>query len=160
MESYHLRRNEKNIEQKTDLENVIRGQKIMTLALCRDNEPYLVTMNYGYDRDANCLYFHCAAEGKKMDFLADNPVVWGQIFEDVGYLPGECDHAFRCVEFRGQVDFLTDLDGKCNALAMMIDQLEPDPEPVKSRLLTEKRLNGVMVGRIKIENMTGKQNKG
>ncbi len=159
MSSYHLRRAEKAITDEAELFAIIRGQQYVTLALCRENEPYLVTLNYGFDAEARCLYFHCATEGKKMDFLRANPVVWGQILEDNGYLPGQCTHAFRCVEFRGSVAFLETNTEKRLALTVMIEQLEPDPEPVKARTLTEQRVAGVTIGRIQIETLTGKQNE-
>ncbi len=41
--SYHLRRCEQAITRPEELLEVIRGQRHMTLALCRDGEPYLVT---------------------------------------------------------------------------------------------------------------------
>ncbi len=158
MEHYHLRRSEKTIADLDELYEVIAGQKYLTLALCREDEPYLVTLSYGFDRERNCFYFHCAGEGKKMDFWRANPTVWGQIVEDHGYLPGHCNHAFRSVQFRGQVSFLKDVEEKRRALSLMVEQLEPDPETVKAQMLGQKRVCAVTVGKIAIEGMSGKQN--
>ncbi len=154
---YHLRRKEKTIQDETELLDVITGQCVMTIAMCRESEPYLVSLNYGYDTAGRCFYFHCAGEGKKMDFLMKNPVVWGQVLEDRGYLPGQCDHAFRCIMFHGNVDFLETEAEKLHALEVMIDHSEPDPEPVKARLLIKGKLEKVIVGRIRVDTMSGKQ---
>ena len=161
MQPYHLRRAEKAITDNEDLLAIIAGQKYMTLAMCKENEPYLVTLNYGYDATANCFYFHCAGEGKKLDYLAANGAVWGQIIEDRGYLVGKCDHAFRTVHFRGTVSFLDDHEDyaeKHHALTLMIDHLEPDPEPMKQRLITEKGVTRVTVGKVTVDFMSGKRN--
>lgn len=155
-ETYHLRRAEAAITTQAEMQEILRGQTYMTLALCRDNTPYLVTMNYGYDPDQNCLYFHCARKGKKIDYLSANPRVWGQVLEDNGIIPGACDHAFRCVEFSGQVEFLEDEDEKLRALAILVDQLEPDPELVKAQMLTRSKVGGVNVAKVSILSMTGK----
>jgi nitroimidazol reductase NimA-like FMN-containing flavoprotein (pyridoxamine 5'-phosphate oxidase superfamily) len=158
MQTYHLRRSEKAITDPAETWAIIAGQKFVTLALCKDNIPYLVTVNYGYDQAVECLYFHCAGAGKKIDYLQVNPVVWGQIVEDNGYRDGRCDHAFRSVQFQGHVTFVEDIEGKRRALSLMIDRLESDPEAVKAKLITPKALEKVMIGQIHIDAMTGKAN--
>lgn len=157
MERYHLRRADKALEDPAELKGILRAQKFVTLALCREGEPYLVTMNHGYDEAKGCLYFHCAAEGKKLDILRANPRVWGQALEDLGYREGLCDHGYRTVQFEGTADFVTDLDEKRHALEVMIDQLEPDPGPVKARTLEAARVKAVGVIRVRLTAMTGKQ---
>ncbi|MEJ5309126.1 MAG: pyridoxamine 5'-phosphate oxidase family protein [Anaerolineae bacterium] len=159
MQTYHLRRSEKAITDPAEMWAIIAEQKVMTLAMCKDNVPYLVTVNYGYDQAAGCLYFHCAAEGKKMDYLQANPAVWGQILEDNGYLDGKCDHAFRSVQFQGRVAFVDDIDEKRRALSLMIDRLESDPAAVKARQVTDKAVAKVTIGKVHIEGMSGKANK-
>ncbi|MBN2390618.1 MAG: pyridoxamine 5'-phosphate oxidase family protein, partial [Anaerolineae bacterium] len=158
MQVYHLRRSEKAITDFTEMWAIIAGQKFVTLALCKDNIPYLATVNYGYDQAVGCLYFHCAGEGKKMDYLQANSTVWGQIVEDNGYLDGKCDHAFRSVQFQGHVTFVEDIEEKRRTLFLMIDRLESNPEAVKAKLVTPKALEKVMIGKIHIETMTGKAN--
>lgn len=156
--TYHLRRSEKAITERKTLLAIIQAQKYLTLALCKDNEPYLVTMNYGFDAEANCFYLHSADEGKKSDYWREQPVVWGQILDDHGYVTGACDHAYRTVQFRGRVTFIEDISAKHHALSLMIDQLEPDPAPIKARPLNPKRLANVTVLRIDIEALSGKDN--
>ena len=158
MQVYHLRRSEKAITDPAEMWAIIAEQKFVTLALCQDNVPYLATVNYGYDQAASCLYFHCAGEGKKIDYLRANPVVWGQIVEDNGYRDGKCDHAFRSVQLQGRVTFVEDIEEKRRALSLMIDRLESDPEAVKARLVTAKAVEKVMIGQVHIEAMTGKAN--
>ncbi len=158
MQPYHLRRSEKEITDPTEMWAIIAGQKYMTLALCRDNIPYLVTVNYGYVEAEQCLYFHCAGEGKKIDYLRANPLVWGQIVEDNGYQDGKCDHAFRSVQFQGHVTFVEDSEEKRRALALMIERLESDPQAVQARLLTAVAVKKVTIGKVQIEMLSGKAN--
>ncbi|MFP4344027.1 MAG: pyridoxamine 5'-phosphate oxidase family protein [Anaerolineales bacterium] len=157
METYHIRRAEKAITERAELLEIIREQKYVTLALCSGEQPYLVSVNYGYDVAENCFYFHCAKEGRKIDYLEANPVVYGQILEDNGYVAGECDHAARTVQFRARATFLESAEAKRRALALMIDQLEPDPEPVKARTLKAPRIAGVTVVSLQVETLTGKR---
>jgi hypothetical protein len=114
-------------------------------------------MNYGYDRAADRLYFHCADEGKKIDYLDANPKVWAQILDDRGYVSGSCDHAFRSVHVSGTVRWVEEIEGKRQALTLMIEHLEPDPEPVKEQQIKEASLARVRIGYVEIHGMSGKQ---
>lgn len=155
-ERYHLRRSDKELVGEDILFSILSRQKLLHLAMCKEGEPYVVALNYGFDAAARCFYFHCAPAGKKIAFLRANPRVWGEVVEDLGYLPGECDHAYRSVHFEGIAEFIEDFDEKKLALACMIDQLEPDPEPVKLRTLTTEAVGGVTIVRIRAGAFTGK----
>ena len=152
-----IRRKEKAIEDVAEMKEIIRLAQHITIALCKDNEPYLVTLNHGYDSNKNCLYFHCANKGKKMDILKDNKVVWGQALIDKGYVKGKCDHLYATIQFKGTVVFLEDFEEKKEALLNMIHKLEENPEDVAEEQLTEKSVTRITVGRIDIEYMSGKE---
>lgn len=154
---YHLRRTDKALDDKNEITTVLRSTRYVTVAMCRDDLPYLVTLNHGYDPARRCLYFHCARRGKKIDILHANPRVWGMAVLDLGYLDGACDHAYRSVMFGGRVTFLTDAEDKRHALEVMIRQQESDPARVIDEQLTEERIQSVTIGRIDLETITGKQ---
>ncbi len=158
MSDYHMRRAEKELRDPAEIGAVLARHRFLTIAMCRTGEPYLVTLSYAYDDAQNCFYFHCASQGKKLDFLRENPSVWGQVVEDLGYRQDECDHKFRSVHFRGRVDFLKKMDDKKHALSLLINKLEDRPEQVRRRLIADDKLEDVTVGRIVIEAMTGKVN--
>jgi nitroimidazol reductase NimA-like FMN-containing flavoprotein (pyridoxamine 5'-phosphate oxidase superfamily) len=158
MNRYHFHHPEKMFTDRAELLDVIAGQRLMTLAMAAEGRPYLVTVNYGFDPVHDCFYFHCAPEGKKIAYLRANPSVWGQVIEDHGYLIGKCDHVYRSVHFEGRVAFLEE-EKKRDALILMIRQLEPEPEPVIERLITQARLAKTAVGRLLVLEMTGKRHR-
>ena len=157
MEPYHLRRHDKAIESAEDCAGILASVRTISLAMCADNEPYLITLNHGWDSDQRCLYFHSAPTGKKIDILRENSRVWGMAVEDLGYLDGKCDHAYRSVMFGGSVNFIDDDADKRHALEIMIRQHESDPEAVIAEQLTEARVAGTTIGRIDIDKMSGKE---
>lgn len=154
-----IRRKEKAIESKEEMIAILENSKYITIAMCHDNVPYLVTLSHGFDKEKNCIYFHCAREGKKVDILASNNVVWGQAIEDHGYAKGSCDHLFATTQFKGQVSFIEDVNEKEHALRIMINSLEPNPQAVINEQITEKSVQRVHIGRIDIEYMSGKKAK-
>ncbi|MGY5879988.1 MAG: pyridoxamine 5'-phosphate oxidase family protein [Candidatus Thorarchaeota archaeon] len=154
-----IRRKEKAIESKEEMIAILEKSKYITIAMCEDNVPYLVTLSHGYDNENNCIYFHCAREGKKVDILTENNVVWGQAIEDHGYAEGACDHLYATTQFNGHVTFIEDVKEKEHALGIMIHSLEPNPQAVIEDQITEKSVQRVHIGRIDIDFMSGKKAK-
>ena len=154
-----IRRKEKEISEKNEMLAILENAKYITIAMCADNEPYLVTLSHGYDRERNCIYFHCAREGKKIDILKEQNKVWGQALMDKGYVQGSCDHLYATTQFMGRVTFVENSDEKKHALEIMINALEDDPQKVPDTQLTEKSIEGVQIGRINIEYMSGKKSE-
>ncbi len=154
-----MRRKEKAITDIDEMKKIITQVEHITFALCKDNEPYLVTVSHGYDPEKNCIYFHCATEGKKIDILKENNVVWGQALIDKGYIQGSCDHLFATVQFRGTVTFVDNFDEKKEALLNMVRKLDNNPEEVAAKQLTEKAISRVAIGRIDINYLSGKEAK-
>ena len=156
--SYHVRRKDLQITDDPSLKKILKSAKYVTIALCRDNKPYLVSLSQGYNESRNCIYFHCFPEGKKIDFLRSNNNVWGQAMIDYGYAQGECDQLYASVHFSGKVTFLQSLEEKREAIICMMKHLEENPEPLIARLDIEK-LGRTTIGRIDIEHMTGVKSK-
>ncbi|MFW9909443.1 MAG: pyridoxamine 5'-phosphate oxidase family protein [Candidatus Thorarchaeota archaeon] len=151
-----MRRKEKAITDRGQLVHILRSAKYVTIAMSLENEPYLVTLSHGYDESKNCIYFHCAQEGKKIDILKRNNLVWGQALLDYGYAHGKCDHHFATTQFRGRVTFVTDLEEKRYALTIMVNQLEENPQIVISEQFNDSSIRKVNIGRIDIDYLSGK----
>ncbi len=154
-----IRRKEKAIESEEEMVAILETSKYITIAMCENNLPYLVTLSHGYDRNKNCIYFHCARKGKKVDILTTNSAIWGQAIKDHGYAEGACDHLYATTQFKGSVSFIEDVKEKEHALRIMINSLEPNPELVVEEQITEKSVQRVHIGRIDIEYMSGKKSK-
>ena len=105
----NIRRKEKAITHKDEMIRILQAAQYITIAMCKDNQPYLVTLSHGYDKDQHCIFFHCAREGKKIDYLAENSIVWGQALVDQGYVQGACDHLYATTQFKksSQLDVLS-----------------------------------------------------
>jgi nitroimidazol reductase NimA-like FMN-containing flavoprotein (pyridoxamine 5'-phosphate oxidase superfamily) len=154
-----IRRKERAITEKEEMLSILEKTEYIIVAMCSDNEPYLVTLSHGYDRDKHCIYFHCAREGKKIDILNENNSVWGQALIDEGYVQGACDHLYATTQFKGRVTFIEDAEEKRHALSVMIKSIDSNPQEVMEKQLTEDSVNRVMIGRIDIDYMSGKKAK-
>ena len=154
-----MRRDDRSMSKRSELLEVIDKQRHMTIAMAKDNNPYLATVNYAFDERSNCFFFHCAGVGKKVDYLRSNSGVWGQILDDLGYIEGECDHGYRTVQFRGSAKLIVHKAEKRKALNLMIEKLEKYPEAAKKRFIKESTLSKVVIVQIDVKEMTGKSNR-
>ena len=159
MTNYHMRRVEKEISEKEDLTTIIKSGKYTIISMCKDHEPYLVTLSYGYDITKNTLYFHCAKEGQKIDFIKSNPNVCGTIIEDNGYEDG-CGQAYRSVVFRGKMVLVEDLQEKKYGFDILLNHLEKDPQEAKEKFFKKNHTyeNTGML-RLDIHEISGKEEK-
>jgi len=155
--SFHVRRKEREITDPTEMRQVLKDTKYVTLALCRDNEPYLVALSHGYDPEHNCLYFHCATEGKKLVYAKVNPKVWGQAVLDFG-VTDECDYTYTCVHFSGTISLVSSLEEKWRGLQTLIRQVAVNPESKLAKIKPEK-LEKTTIGKIEITYMSGKKHQ-
>ena len=69
-----MRRSDREITFIEEKLAVIEKNKVMRLAMADNGRPYVVPLNYGYTYENGTLtiYFHCAAEGRKIDILKTN----------------------------------------------------------------------------------------
>jgi nitroimidazol reductase NimA-like FMN-containing flavoprotein (pyridoxamine 5'-phosphate oxidase superfamily) len=153
--SFHVRRKDREITDQDIMKRVLKSTKYVTVALCMDNVPYLVSLSHGYDEKRNCIFFHCANEGKKLVYAKANNKVWGQAVQDYG-VTDECDYAYISVHFSGALTLIDDLKEKQHAIEVMVRQISTNPEAKLAKIKPEKLATTTM-GRIDIEYMTGKQ---
>ncbi len=158
MSGYHMKRVDRTIGEAKTIRDILARRRLATIALCREGEPYIVTMNYGYDEEGNALYFHCAAEGLKLDFIAANPSACVSIVEDLGYVEGKCDHRYRSIVIRGKASLVGELEEKKRGINVLMEHQESDPDPVRQRnFRSDADYGGFEIIRIDIGEVTGKE---
>jgi len=160
MAEYHLTRTEKTTTDPAFINDILDNGKYMSLAMCRNNEPYIVTLSYGYDKESRALYCHCANKGLKLDFIRDNNTICGTVFRDEGYIQGECGQPYRSIVFRGIASEITELEDKKYAMSVLLNHLEDDPSIIMTaKLDQDKRYNAFGILRIGIKDITGKKGR-
>ncbi len=157
---YHMRRSDREIKDENEINEILNGGKYIVVALCRENEPYIVTLSYGYDNEAGVIYMHSGKEGLKSEFIKANPKVCATIIDDRGYIQKECGHEYRTVVIHGRLSFVQELQEKKKAMEVILRQLEEIPEIVRERSLKNDEIyNNVAILRLNIENLTGKKGR-
>jgi len=157
MVRYHMHKKEREITDPAVRDEILQNGKYAVISLCRDNEPYIVTLSYGFDARKKALYFHTAQRGQKLDFIRANPKACAAVIEDRGYIMGECAHGYRSVVIYGKMSLVAGLEEKKHGMEVMLRHLEENPDIVKKRSLQDDEAYGrAAILRLDIESMTGK----
>ncbi|HUW91021.1 MAG TPA: pyridoxamine 5'-phosphate oxidase family protein [Candidatus Nanopelagicaceae bacterium] len=152
-----MQKKEREILDKGLLLEIMRNGKFTTISLCRNNEPYIVTLSYGFDERDNCLYFHSAQKGLKLEYLKENQKVCGTILEDLGYVKNDCSHKYRSIVFWGDMIIVENLDEKKHAFDILLNHLEDNPSKVKKRFFkSEESYKNTCLLKLDINLITGK----
>jgi uncharacterized protein len=147
-----MRRKEKEIIDRTEIDQIIQACTVCHLGLSKDNLPYVVPLSFGYD--GRCIYFHCAREGRKLEFLAANAQVCFQMECGISlstHTTQACrwSFAFRSIIGTGLAEELVAPSQKHQALLQIVQHYGQGHVP-------PDLMDTVRVFRIVIEQVTGK----
>ncbi|HPI68232.1 MAG TPA: pyridoxamine 5'-phosphate oxidase family protein [Bacteroidales bacterium] len=136
MTQYHLyNRPNRELKQKSDIDAILNKGKFAVISMCRNNEPYIVTLSYGYDSEKKTLYFHSAKNGLKLDFINSNKRVCATVIEDGGYITDKCEHEYKSVVFRGDMQIVNDIDEKKHGMNILLHHLEKKDSIIEEKLI-------------------------
>ena len=149
-----MRRKEKEILDREEIESIIRKADVCRLGLSDNNIPYIVPLNFGY-RDS-CLYFHTPKVGKKIDMIKGNNRVCFEldINHEVVRADNPCDWnmKYQSVIGYGRAFLLEDIDEKRQALDVIIEHYSGQTGEYAKKLVDR-----LAVIKVQIESMTGKK---
>ncbi|MBQ2725035.1 MAG: pyridoxamine 5'-phosphate oxidase family protein [Clostridia bacterium] len=118
-----------------------------------DGYPYAVPLSYVYDGE--CIYFHCAVTGHKIDAIRQNPKVSFCVIAKDDILPEKFTTQFASVIAFGKAEILTDKDEKIAALRMLAEKYSPGVDGAEREISGSLDRTGVV--KIVVEHMTGKE---
>lgn len=148
-----MRRKDKQISDRGELEQIIDQAVVCRIAYVRDGVPHIVPVNFGYEY--NCLYFHSAVEGHKIDSLRRDSRVCFEMETDVELLaasaPCKWTVKYRSVIGHGRVFFIEEIGAKRKALDIITRHYGC------GRDYSAASLDKVTLVKIEIDSLTGKK---
>ena len=149
-----MRRKEKEITDIEEIEKIIKKAMVCRISLVDNDEPYIVPVCFGYERDA--LYFHGASEGRKVELIKKNNKICFEIDTDVEVVKGKkpCSWTmkYRSVIGVGRACILEKDEEKSYGLKLIVRQYTEG-----NFSFPKSALDSVLVVRVDIESITGKK---
>lgn len=151
-----MRRKEKEIVDRNELEAVINEARVCRVGMSDGRLPYIVPLCFGFADDT--FYFHCAAEGRKLEILAKNPEVCLELEAGVALKPGAsaCDWgmAYRSVIGFGRAERVEAPEAKRRALDLIMARYAPGTFEYPDAALKK-----TAILQVRVRGMTGKRSR-
>ena len=152
----------KDIKDLNIIKDTISNCEVVRLAMCEDNTPYMVPLNYGYEFDENnnlVLYCHFANIGKKVDILLKNPNVFIEIDNQHNIIKDknsyDCEYEYLSIMSNGKVEFIHNIYDKVHGLNKIMDHSASN---LKNKFKNEV-LNKIFLLKITCNNLSAKKCK-
>jgi len=118
---------DREITDPSEMEHVLKRGEIISVAMCQDDQPYVLPFNYGFLN--GLIYIHSATKGFKLEVLAKNPKVSFNVVTNVQLLaadqPKDCSVAYSSVVGFGRARVVEDPGEKLAALEAIMLQYYP-----------------------------------
>ena len=150
-----MRRTDKAIGSREEMDEIIRGSQVCRVAMAMDNLPYIVPLSFGYD--GKSIYVHTAKEGKKIIFFKNNNNVCFEFERNVKLIVDpvntcKCTFSYESVIGFGKIYELESLKQRANGMNKIISQYSGE-----EWIFDEAKLNNTRVWKIEITSITGKR---
>lgn len=149
-----MRRKDREITERSEIEDILASAKIMHLALADNDVPFLVPLHFAFDGQA--IYFHSARVGAKVEILKRNNLVCFEICDYRGVVESglACDFeaSHRTVIGLGRAHFVEEDAEKIRALNLIVAKFTE-----KKFSYPQNKLDSTLVVRIDIESVKGKK---
>lgn len=153
-----MRRKEREIQNKTEIFDVLNRCDTVRIGMQGNPFPYVVPVSFGMDivEDTAVVYFHCAQQGMKVDMLRANPCVCveGDIFIQTEKTAHGITTRYESVIGFGECQFITDIDEIKHGLKLILDHYGYDDYPLDRCM----GIGHLLIGKIVLDQITGKRN--
>ena len=153
-----MRRNDREVQDRQEIFDILRRCDTIRIAIQGETYPYIIPVSFGLEimDEKAVIYFHCAKRGLKIDLLKKNAnvCVEGDIFLKVEKTAHGITARFESIIGFGKCCFIDDMDEVLHALRLLTARYGYDDYPLDRCA----GLQHLLVGKIVLEDITGKRN--
>ena len=137
-----LTKRERQVTDPEQILHILDTAKVLNLGLSRNDEPYVVPMNYGYTMEEGklTLYLHSAVKGKKLDMVQANPKVFFSMDCDrmpfEGRVPCQYGLVYSSIMGRDTATLVEDVEEKKQAMSLLMKTQTGKDFTFEDRLVT------------------------
>lgn len=150
-----MRRKDRELKETSEIKAILDKAMILRIALCDEDRPYIVPMNFGYKEGT--IYLHSAPVGRKIDLLRTNNNVAFEADVDVEIVkadkPCNWSMTFSSVTGFGKATFLEDDQEKIEALDIIMEKYAGKEKFQYPEAMIER----VTIIKVEIQEITAKQ---
>lgn len=149
-----MRRADRKIEKNEALMLLLQSSYGILATVDNNGQPYGIPLNYIVAND--CIYFHCAPDGHKLQNIGENHKVCFTVVGRTNVLPEEFSTDYESVIIFGQSSWVKQDEEKIMALQEFVKKYSADFIS-KGDSYIEKAKDKVFVFKMSMEHCTGKR---
>ncbi len=123
-----------------------------------DGTPYGVPVHYCYSREENCIFFHCAREGRKIDNILFCAQVSFLVVGPYEVIPEKTTTRYESAIAFGEAEIVEDPQEKAAKLRTLCEKFAPGIPAITDDAMLISCKNSHIV-KIKLLSVTGKRNR-
>lgn len=154
-----MRRKDREVTSYEKMLEVVHGCDCCRIGLVDEDGAYIVPLNFGYEeKDGELvLYFHGAAEGKKIDLIKEQLTASFEMDRKhelvEGKVPCAYSYLFQSVMGRGRIELLQDYQEKVHGLTLVMEHYSDR----KDWAFPEKMVNAMAVIKLTVTEWSCKE---
>ncbi len=152
-----MNRAEKEITNPEEIKNIMRQAQICRMAMVAGDMPYVIPLNFVVEGE--CLYFHSATKGKKIEILSKNKNVCFEMDINARIIAGETHCAwgmkYASVIGYGRAFFVNEQVEKIKVLNLLMDKYAGRGNYTYPENIVRK----TMIVGVKIDKLSGKKSQ-
>lgn len=153
-----MRRVDREVTDKEEILDILSRCDTVRIAMYGEQHPYVVPVSFGFEviDEQVVIYFHCARQGMKIELLSRNAnvCVEGDIFKQVERTTHGITARYESIIGLGTCSFLKNPDEIIHGLKVLTEHYGYHDYPLDRCA----GLNRLSVGKIVLEEITGKRN--
>ena len=151
-----LRKKKRELSKEDTIKVLKEGREGVLSTISENGYPYGIAVNYVYHN--NCIYFHCANKGHKLDNISQNNKVSFFVNSNITIIPQDFTTHYKSAVVFGRA-FITTDDEKRNAI-IAIGEKYSHPHMEEGLKYIDKAINALTIVKIEIDHLTGKCSDG
>lgn len=122
------------IQDETIINEMLQTVEYGTLALCKENKPYSLPLNFVKIGDV--IYFHGSKKGRKIDILQENSLASLSVVKSYSLIQSyfssdeglacPATQFFKSIIIDGKIEFIDEYSEKANALEALMQKLQSE----------------------------------
>lgn len=154
-------RRELEVTEREEIIDILDSALVLHLGLCDGDQPYVLSMNYGYEFEGEklILYIHGGKHGYKYEVMDKNPKVCVEISSDIKPFKGKvaCQYgmSYASIIAKGTAEQITDSKEKQKALITLMTTQTGESED--KFMFDDKLASIVRVYKLTISEYTAKK---
>lgn len=151
-----MRRNDRTVKDIYKFKEIVSKCQVVRVTICKDDEPYLVPLKYGYEFNDEelILYCYCSNKSKNLDILDKNPNIFIEIDDEENLVkdntPYEFEFKYSSIKSPGKVEFIYNIYDKIHGLNKIIEHCSSKG----NNELKHKTLNEIVLLKITCNNLS------